>query len=827
MGFLVSPGVDVNEIDLTNVIPAVSTSIGGYAGPFRWGPVEEIKLVSSESELASVFGEPDAFYAESFFTASSFLKYGNSLKAVRASNSQLVNAVSGSVLAQIGGIGAINIDAANSSGALATGLTGDTTVTITGNDQKGTVLAPRYTIDTVTVNTAGSDFASGEISLNDTIDVDLGNNNTATLEVTTMPVTTTTSGVVDTLTVTSNIDGDFQPGTYNNVTVYNTGSQTGTGTGLTANVTITNVAGSGNNHTIVVTIANGGSGYAVGDTLRINDIDIVTETDDDALDDADHLFLTVGTLTSTTNTTDPVFTLTSNPTLTGVPTSVTGVATDTVVDTGTAAVNDLTVDLTFALTGVAVTTAGSGHTISTTTLTIGGTELAASGNYSIDEAQVSQSNAILIKNETHFESGITAQGALYARYAGVLGNSIQVDVFDQAAFTTGQVKTNGVSANTLTDVFDSKPATDEYHIVVTDLDGALSGTAGTILETWPFVGINDGAKKEDGSNNYYKDVINENSDYFYVTDTPVVGTNSFTDGADQTTVVAGDITDGIDLFSDSATVDVNLVFAYNDDNGSETIAEYLIQVASARKDIVVFTSPPIEDSTGNSPLDDVKDWCDGITSTSYAVLDSTAIYTYNKFADKYLYIPACGHVAGLCANTDDVAEPWFSPAGYNRGQLLGITKLAYNPKQADRDELYKARINPIVSFPGQGTLLFGDKTAQAKPSAFDRINVRRLFIVLEKAIATAAKYQLFELNDEFTRSMFRNMTEPFLRDVKGRRGVTDFLVVCDETNNTGQVIDTNRFVADIYIKPARSINFITLNFIATRTGVEFSEIVGK
>ena len=208
-------------------------------------------------------------------------------------------------------------------------------------------------------------------------------------------------------------------------------------------------------------------------------------------------------------------------------------------------------------------------------------------------------------------------------------------------------------------------------------------------------------------------------------------------------------------------------------------------------------------------------------------MDSTAIYTYNKYADKYIWIPACGHVAGLCANTDDVAEPWFSPAGYNRGQLLGITKLAYNPKQAERDELYKARINPIVSFPGQGTILFGDKTAQAKPSAFDRINVRRLFIVLEKAIATAAKYQLFELNDQFTRAMFRNMTEPFLRDIKGRRGVTDFLVVCDETNNTGEVIDNNRFVADIYIKPARSINFITLNFIATRTGVEFSEIVGK
>jgi len=193
----------------------------------------------------------------------------------------------------------------------------------------------------------------------------------------------------------------------------------------------------------------------------------------------------------------------------------------------------------------------------------------------------------------------------------------------------------------------------------------------------------------------------------------------------------------------------------------------------------------------------------------------------------YRWIPAAGHMAGLCANTDNVADAWFSPAGFTRGQILGITKIAFNPKQADRDTLYKARINPIVSFPGQGTVLYGDKTAQAKPSAFDRINVRRLFVTLEKAIATAAKFQLFEFNDEFTRAMFRNMVEPFLRDVKGRRGITDFAVVCDATNNTGEVVDTNRFVADIYIKPARSINFITLTFIATRTGVEFSEIIGQ
>ena len=207
-------------------------------------------------------------------------------------------------------------------------------------------------------------------------------------------------------------------------------------------------------------------------------------------------------------------------------------------------------------------------------------------------------------------------------------------------------------------------------------------------------------------------------------------------------------------------------------------------------------------------------------------MDSSPLYVYNKYADNYEFVAASGHVAGLCARTDGTNDPWFSPAGFNRGNLLSVTKLAFNPNQSSRDTLYKNQINPIVSFPGQGIVLFGDKTGQVKASAFDRINVRRLFIVLEKAISTASKFSLFELNDEFTRAQFRNLVEPFLRDVKGRRGITDFLVVCDETNNTGQVIDTNRFVADIYIKPARSINFITLNFVATRTGVEFSEVVG-
>jgi phage tail sheath protein FI len=311
------------------------------------------------------------------------------------------------------------------------------------------------------------------------------------------------------------------------------------------------------------------------------------------------------------------------------------------------------------------------------------------------------------------------------------------------------------------------------------------------------------------------------------------GTTAF--GLDDT-LDTGDYIDAAAVFEDAETIDVNLLFtagiAANGTTGYSPGESKLLEIANTRKDCVVFISAPLGVSTATSDSSrlsavNAKFKTGSVTRSSYAVWDSTPVYVYNKYADKYVWIPACGHMAGLCANTDNVAEPWFSPAGYNRGNLLGVTKLAFNPKQADRDELYKLGVNPIVAFPGQGILLFGDKTAQAKPSAFDRINVRRLFITLEKAISTAAKYQLFELNDEFTRAMFRNMVEPFLRDVKGRRGVTDFLVICDETNNTGEVIDSNRFVADIYIKPARSINFITLNFIATRTGVEFSEIVGK
>ena len=461
--------------------------------------------------------------------------------------------------------------------------------------------------------------------------------------------------------------------------------------------------------------------------------------------------------------------------------------------------------------------------------------------------------AKLVKNEDHYDS-LTHDGSFIAKYPGKLGNSLKVTICPANATAWAAFNEAGS--------FDSIPGTsdgaallehsnDELHIAVVDTDGTWSGTAGTVLEAFQFVSQASDAKKSDGQSNYYKEVINRTSKYVYWTGHPatltdagesfagqasatvyVTGTaaieSAMAGGTDDNTPTTGEIGNGFDLLADAETIDVNLLFAYPDINGAKDIADKLIAICNARKDCMAFVSPPIDDSVGtDTPAADVKEWADTLASTSYAATDSGAVYVYDKYNDVYRWLGASGLCAGLCANTDDVADAWFSPAGVNRGQLFGVTKLAYNPKKADRDTLYKARVNPLVSFPGQGTMLFGDKTLLSKPSAFDRINVRRLFIVLEKAVATAAKAQLFEFNDEFTRAQFRNMLEPFMRDVKGRRGMTDFRVICDTTNNTGQVIDANRFVADIFIKPSRSINFITLNFIATRTGVDFSEIAGS
>ena len=470
-------------------------------------------------------------------------------------------------------------------------------------------------------------------------------------------------------------------------------------------------------------------------------------------------------------------------------------------------------------------------------------------------------SGLLIKNDddyinNSYSTGAGNVGQWAAKFPGVLGNSLKVEM------VTADVSTSNFNDWAFQGQFDGKPGTsdyatnlgrgasfnDEIHVIVIDEDGHFTGTANTVLETFAFMSIGSDAKANDGTSNYYVDVVNAQSNYVRWMDhntsltsagsaisglsslsgtLTAVDTDSLSGGSDDNAPTTAELALGYDLLEDSETVDVNLLFAVPDANGSNTIANDLISIAAARKDCMAFVSPPIADTQGSStPAADVKVFADLLTSSSYAACDSTAVYVYDKYNDKYRWIGAAGHVAGLCANTDQVADAWFSPAGVNRGQLLGVTKLAHNPTQADRDTLYKARVNPLVSLPGQGTCLFGDKTLLSKPSSFDRINVRRLFNTLEKAISTAAKAQLFEFNDEFTRAQFKNLVEPFLRDVKGRRGLTDFLVVCDNTNNNSQVIDSNQFVADIFVKPSRSINFITLNFVATRSGVEFTEIAG-
>ena len=303
--------------------------------------------------------------------------------------------------------------------------------------------------------------------------------------------------------------------------------------------------------------------------------------------------------------------------------------------------------------------------------------------------------------------------------------------------------------------------------------------------------------------------------------------DSLRGGADGSAATVGQMKTAYEKFEDAETVDVNLIIA---GTSSATHIDNLITIAENRKDAVVFASPERSDvvnvASAVTQTTNVTGFFNSIRSSSFVVFDSGYKYTYDKYNDVFRFVPLNGDIAGLCARTDLVADSHFSPAGFNRGVVRGAVKLAYNPNKTQRDDLYRARINPVVTFPGQGTVLFGDKTGLSAPSAFDRINVRRLFITLEKAISTASKFQLFEFNDEFTRAQFRNIVEPFLRDVQGRRGITDFLVVCDETNNTGDVIDRNEFRADIFVKPARSINFITLTFVATRTGVSFEEVIG-
>ena len=644
MAFQVSPGVLVQEKDLSRIIPAVSTSIGAFAGEFRRGPVDEIVAISSEQELVDTFGKPDSNNFEYFFSAANFLQYSNALRVVRATNTSLLNASS------------------NGSGILVKN----------DDDYDNNYSTGQGSVGTFAARTAGA----------------WGNN----LLVSTCP----------------------SAAAYEEVS-----------TSLVASDSTSNAVG---DTTVAV---DEGSVFNVGDIIQFS-----TTADTEDFDDGDLYRVTA---------------------------------------------------------------------INSETLTFVQHPRGAGG----------------LKRVVADNSKIKRRWRYYDQVDGAPGTS---------AWTSNRSGSN-----------------DEIHVVVVDEDGGITGTPGEVIETFSKLSKAADAKTPQGDTNYYPTVIKNQSNYIYwmdhqTSDNTGWGTNasgvtfgagspitvSLSGGANGSTVTDAELKTAYEKFQDAETVDVGLIIA--GPSGSTTHVDNLITIAEERKDAVVFASPQRSDvvniTNSNTQTTNVIDFFDNIRSSSYVVFDSGYKYAYDRYNDVYRFVPLNGDIAGLAARTDLVADAWYSPAGLNRGIVRGAVKLAYNPTKAQRDQLYPSRVNPVSTFPGQGTVLFGDKTGLSSPSAFDRINVRRLFITLEKAISTASKFQLFEFNDEFTRANFRNIVEPFLREVQGRRGITDFLVVCDETNNTGEVIDRNEFVAEIFIKPARSINFITLSFVATRTGVAFEEVAG-
>jgi hypothetical protein len=465
--------------------------------------------------------------------------------------------------------------------------------------------------------------------------------------------------------------------------------------------------------------------------------------------------------------------------------------------------------------------------------------------------------SVQILNESAFQydylttGASNAYGAFVARYPGKLGNSLSVSVCaNTSLFSSWAYASYFPSAPTTSSYVAAEGGlNDEMHVVVVDTNGSFTGTAGSILETYAFVSkAVDAINQNDGSTNYYKQVVFNQSKYVYAID-PVdystTHTSWGTNGTNTTFVqtptnVTVSLSAGVDdagsdsttetgwaLFENKDTTNISLVLT---GGASTSLQNYIISnISSARQDCVAFISPPYSAVVNNSGSEttSIATWLSslGITST-YAVADSGWKYQFDKYNNVYRWIPLNGDVAGLCVYTDGVANPWYSPAGFTRGAIKNSIKLAWNPNKTQRDTIYSAGVNPVVSFPGQGTVLFGDKTLQNKPSAFDHINVRRLFIVLEQTIAKAAQFSLFEFNDAFTQSQFVALVTPFLRSIQGGRGITAFQVVCDSTNNTQQVIDANQFVGSIFVQPARSINFVQLNFVAVGTGVNFSTVVG-
>jgi hypothetical protein len=791
MPFQLSPGVAVVEKDFTSIVPAVSSSIGAFAGVFPWGPVLEPTTVSSENELVRRFGKPNDDTFRSFFTAANFLSYTNNLLLVRVDAGSLnaVAAPSGAVTA----IASLDGGSGYSSTAAAPAVTVGAPNEAGGVQAVITSILSGGGLSAIAVTSGGTGYSAGT-----TVTVTRGTGDTTGAGAS--ATATVTDGVITGFTYTAGTGYKAAP----TLTLVKPSNATPTATGTNTESTIVVSSASG----IFVGMTVSGTGIASG--------------------------AKVVSLSGTTVTLSAANTATVSGTI-------------TFTDAGAGAVLGAATISSSTITGLTIVTAGTGYTTAPA-ITVAAPP---SGTTATATATITTAGLKIINSETYlnnFVNGAGVVGQWAAKYPGVLGNSLKVSVADAGSFTGW----------TYAAEFDGAPGTssyatsfggssDELHIIIIDEDGAFTGTRGGILEKFPFVSKANDAKKSDGTNNYYKDVINSRSEYIYWMDHPTVGTNwgttaasktfvntstaltvSMAGGTDINTATAGERQAGYALFANAEQYDISLVLL---GRAGTSVATYVINnICETRLDCVAFISP--EDVTSGEPIigststqaDAIVAYRDTLPSTSYAVLDSGYKYQYDRYNDKYRYVPLNGDVAGLCARTDFTNDPWFSPGGLNRGQIKNVVRLAFNPNKTQRDTLYKKGVNPVVTFPGEGTVLFGDKTLLAKPSAFDRINVRRLFIVMEKAIATAAKFQLFEFNDGFTRAQFKNLVEPFLRDVQGRRGITDFVVKCDESNNTGEVIDRNEFVADIFVKPNRSINFITLNFVAARSAINFSEI---
>jgi hypothetical protein len=845
MAFQLSPGVNVSEIDLTTVVPSVATTDGAFAGVFRWGPIGERILVDSEDQLVARFGQPTNFNPETFFTAANFLSYANRLWVSRAANT------SGATPMLIG----VADPVTNSITLDTTGLRVGQYITQT-SDPATVMASPKNYI--VSKNSEAIVLSQAPMKPG-SVTVYFGNPETAYTAVG-FDSSTGLGRVANLVHQIVKNENDYlsKDGTFDSDVIYlarypgrvgnslrvgvcdNPNSfsstvalgQSNTG----ANVYIEFRLGDRNAYIKVAGsntefLSNVSSQITVGDQIRAGNASIgqqYLQVLGTSITTNTSAFFIVDGLTGIKSATDflliPNSTFANGDVVNYANTTDTGVITGLVSDT-----NYFVVDANNSGIKISLQPFGNPVQVEPTANAIG--------------VFTSNSSTLAINFEDPYRLREDYIANSFDRFWEFF------NVFESAPGQSPYQLNNGNTA-----------ALDEVHVVVVDDAGVITGTPGTVLESYKGLSRAVDAKNVDGSGNYYKDVLNQGSRFIWwandrsvapsanaanlITSTAAapadIDLKLGADGYDESVAPLSILGEAWDLFASPEDVDISLVLQGKPMGGvtvvnGETVvnyqlANYLIDnIAERRKDCIVLISPDkgtVLNNLGGEAVS-LKNWRGALRSTSYAVMDSGYKYQYDRYNDLYRWIPLNADIAGACVRTDNTNDAWWSPAGYNRGNIKNVIKLAFNPNKTARDVLYSNGVNPVITQPGQGTVLFGDKTLQGKPSAFDRINVRRLFIVLEKAISTAAKYSLFEFNDAFTRAQFRNLITPYLRTVQGRRGITEFKVVCDETNNTAAIIDSNQFVGDIYIKPARSINFIQLNFVAVPSGVQFSEVIGK